>query len=159
MNDAGSVIIVHAGQGLTAWAVQKHPTSLQEMWGIRAAWHETFQWQAGGWNATPGDCDGKIIPVLSTGRSHGVLHHADEKMSLEEDVKRWKSQRAELINLDRTLSLSQKWLLQHRLTFSAGFAGVPSQGSVKEPWSLVAHVMTVLGALDWLWSGNSHQQT
>lgn len=35
MNDAGSVIIVHVGYGLTACVVQKHPTSLKEMWSIR----------------------------------------------------------------------------------------------------------------------------
>lgn len=74
----------------------------------RTAWHETFQWQAGGWDSAPGNCDGKIIPFLSTGRSHAVLHHTDEKVSLEGDVKRWKPQGAQLTNLDRTLSFESK---------------------------------------------------
>lgn len=53
----------------------------------RAVWLETFQRRAGGWSATPGNCDGKIIRVLSTGRSCSDLHSADEKMSIEGDVK------------------------------------------------------------------------
>lgn len=74
----------------------------------RAAWLETFQWRAGGWSATPGNCDGKIIRVLSTGRSCSDLHSADEKMSIEGDVKGEKPQRAQLPNLDRTLSFESE---------------------------------------------------
>lgn len=106
----------------------------------RAAWLETFQRRAGGWSATPGNCDGKIIWVLSTGRSCSDLHSADEKMSIEGDVKGENPREHNCQTWTELWVLSQKWLLHLRLTFSAGFVGAPSPGWGKEPWPSVAHV-------------------